>query len=210
MTPIKALIGSFVFFALVFGGGYVLYKHSGFFVYEHSPMRYMPDMHQTRVLRPQREYNFYKNKSGSRLAPKGTLARGLKPYAFTKKTNALKIPKKKNPLKISKATVLRGQMLYNSYCIVCHGTEGAGEGSVVGPFPNPPSLHTKKILRFADSQIFHVITTGQNLMGSYASQIRPEDRWAIIHYIRVLQLSQNPSKADIKAFEDVLAKGGAD
>ena len=98
---------------------------------------------------------------------------------------------------------MRGQYVYNTNCVVCHGADGAGNGSVVGAFPNPPSLLADKIRDYADSQIYHVVVNGQNIMGSYAPQIPEKDRWALIHYIRVLQLADRPSDQDINAFDSI-------
>jgi mono/diheme cytochrome c family protein len=97
-----------------------------------------------------------------------------------------------NPLPRNRTTIARGQQMYNSYCIVCHGAKGKGDGNVVPKFPMPPSLHSDKVRGYPDGAIFHVMTAGQNLMSSYASQIDPADRWAIVHYIRALQASVNP------------------
>jgi mono/diheme cytochrome c family protein len=108
-----------------------------------------------------------------------------------------------NPVTADLATVKRGQKVYMTYCVVCHGPKGYGDGYVVPPFSQPPSLQSEKIRGYADSQIFHVITVGQNVMGSYAPQIREQDRWAVIHYLRVLQRAENPNDDDIKAFENI-------
>jgi mono/diheme cytochrome c family protein len=64
-------------------------------------------------------------------------------------------------------------------------------------FPNPPTLHSDKVRNWADANIYHVISNGQNVMPSYAKQISRDDRWAIVNYIRVLQRSQNAKDSDI-------------
>jgi mono/diheme cytochrome c family protein len=63
----------------------------------------------------------------------------------------------------------------------------------------PPSLLSEKVRAWPDSRIFHIITRGQNLMPSYASQILPEDRWAAVHYVRALQRAAHPTAADLAA-----------
>jgi mono/diheme cytochrome c family protein len=110
----------------------------------------------------------------------------------------------KNPLPRTKAVLKRGQHFYDTYCIVCHGKRGEGDGNIIPKFPRPPSLQSDKVRQWSDGRIYHVITMGQNVMPSYASQIEPKDRWAIIHYIRVLQRSLNPTDEDIKAYEKSL------
>lgn len=87
------------------------------------------------------------------------------------------------------AGVLHGQKLFDTYCIVCHGKYAMGDGTVPQRgFPAPPSLLDRKERDFTDGRIFHVITTGQNnVMPSYAGALTPEDRWAVVSYVRALQ-----------------------
>jgi mono/diheme cytochrome c family protein len=107
----------------------------------------------------------------------------------------------KNPLRPTMATLKRGQTIFNTYCIVCHGPAGLGDGYIVPRYPRPPSLQSDKVRNWPDGNIYHVITVGQNVMPSYASQIAPGDRWAVIHYVRALQRSQHPSAADVQEAE---------
>ncbi|MEQ8767946.1 MAG: c-type cytochrome [Planctomycetota bacterium] len=81
----------------------------------------------------------------------------------------------------------RGQRLYETFCQVCHGPGGEGDGPVIGAFPNPPSLLAEHARQMADGQIYHVIRHGQGIMASYAGQVRPLDRWRIVLYVRRLQ-----------------------
>ncbi|MDB5039028.1 MAG: hypothetical protein JWQ35_2556 [Bacteriovoracaceae bacterium] len=187
-----------------------IYKHSGIFQYAHNPLQYMPNMHHTKALIPQRGYDFFPDHAGVRVPPAGTLAKTQQPYPYAKTVPATDVPKYSNPTPISREVVLRGQKVFMTTCVVCHGPSGLGNGYVVPPFPQPPSLQSDKIRGYADSQIFHVISVGQNSMGSYAPQIREEDRWAVIHYIRVLQISEKPSEEDLKAFDSLIqnTKGG--
>ena len=87
------------------------------------------------------------------------------------------------------AGVQRGQKLFNTVCIVCHGKYALGDGTVPQRgFPAPPSLLDRKERDFTDGRIFHVITTGQNnVMPPYAGVLTPEDRWAVVSYVRALQ-----------------------
>jgi mono/diheme cytochrome c family protein len=57
---------------------------------------------------------------------------------------------------------------------------------------------TNRIINYSDGRIYHIITTGQNVMPSYSRQITKEERWAIVDYIRVLQRAQNASQSDIQ------------
>lgn len=130
---------------------------------------------------------------------KGTVPRGFTPYnpGITDAIEAGKLLR--NPLIKNEATLQRGQKMYNTYCLVCHGPYGEGDGTVVPKFARPPSLQSDKIINFADGGIYHIISNGQNRMPSYASQILQNDRWAIVHYIRALHRAKHPSQDDLKA-----------
>jgi hypothetical protein len=67
-----------------------------------------------------------------------------------------------------------------------------------GQFPNPPTLHSDKVRNWPDGNIYHVMTDGQNIMPSYATQVSKDDRWAIVQHIRVLQRAQNAKESDLK------------
>jgi mono/diheme cytochrome c family protein len=145
---------------------------------------YMPDMVYSPAYKAQ--------KPGSlRLPVAGTVSRDFEAYPYAAHRDPNETPRigrwLENPLPPTRAVLERGRKVFNTFCIVCHGPEGEGDGTVVPKFPRPPSLQSEKIRGYPDGSIFHVITVGQNLMPSYASQIPAEDRWAGIHYLRALQ-----------------------
>ncbi len=154
---------------------------------------YMPDMVYSPAFKAQKE-------GAMRMPVKGTVPRNYVPYAYAKDPERAG-RELKNPLRKTGDTLVRGQALYNTYCIVCHGVAGEGDGTVVPKFPRPPSLQSDKVRGWSDGRIYHVISVGQNLMPSYASQIATADRWAVIHYIRALQRSKHPTPSDLKAGE---------
>ena len=87
----------------------------------------------------------------------------------------------------------RGQDRYNIYCRPCHDGTGSGQGMVIKRAnwqPPPPSFHQERIRQMPDGQLFATITHGARLMPSYGARIPVEDRWAIVSYVRALQLSQ--------------------
>jgi len=97
------------------------------------------------------------------------------------------------PIPITKELVDRGQERFNIYCIVCHGPTGNGDGMIVRRgFPKPPTYHDDRLRNAPVGHFFDVITSGWGKMNSYAYQVPPADRWAIVAYIRALQTSQNP------------------
>ena len=122
--------------------------------------------------------------------PEGAIPRGFDPYPFKGAPEAAAALV--NPLKSDDPKVIdRGKLAFGRYCVPCHGETAAGDGLVVKKgFPAPPSLMTQKVRDWSDGSIYHVISEGQNIMPSYASQVRREDRWAAIRYIRKLQSEQ--------------------
>lgn len=155
---------------------------------------FMPDMYYSPAIKAQEE-------GGMRMPVKGTVPRGFTPYDYAVENNEDLGRKLVNPLTRTKAVMLRGQQQFNTYCLVCHGAYGEGDGSVVPKMPRPPSLQSEKVQKWPDGRIFHVISAGQNVMPSYSTQIAQEDRWAIVHYIRALQRAKHPSEADLKTAE---------
>lgn len=138
---------------------------------------------------------------GLRMPPEGTIPNNFEPYPYSKDDGDLAGKALHNPLRPTKAVLLRGQKLYETYCVVCHGPKGDGAGYIVPKFPQPPPLFSEKVTKWSDGRIFHVLTRGQNLMPSYASQVTADERWAIINYVRVLQRAAHPSDADLKALQ---------
>lgn len=98
------------------------------------------------------------------------------------------------PVPVTKELVDRGEERYKVFCIVCHGPVGSGDGMVVRRgFSKPPTYHDDRLRNAPVGHFYDVITNGQGRMNSYASQVPPADRWAIVAYIRALQISQNPN-----------------
>lgn len=96
------------------------------------------------------------------------------------------------PFTITLAVLERGQERYNIFCSPCHGLLGGGRGIIVDyGLREPPSFHTPELRREPPGYYFDLISRGTRVMPRYASRIAPQDRWAIVAYIRALQLSQN-------------------
>lgn len=92
-----------------------------------------------------------------------------------------------NPLEATAANLGRGKQVFENVCIVCHGPGGAGDGPVIGRFPNPPSLTAAHARGYPDGRIVHVISRGQGIMPPHAAQVLIEDRWRLVLYLRELQ-----------------------
>lgn len=163
--------------------------------------------------------DFFKDGRASRDLPEGTVARGLlkdnkafytgkidnpNPNAQVQTTtdasgNTLvsSFPNDIDefPIPVTKEVVDRGQDRFNIYCIVCHGPVGAGDGMVVRRgFVKPPTYHDDRLRNAPVGHFFDVISNGWGRMNGYAAQIPAADRWAIVAYIRALQVSQNSTE----------------
>jgi mono/diheme cytochrome c family protein len=88
----------------------------------------------------------------------------------------------------------RGEHVFNSFCVPCHGPNATGTGTVTQRgVPPPPSLLAQHAVAMKDGQLFHILTYGQNNMASYAGQISRADRWDVIAYVRSLQAASVPA-----------------
>jgi mono/diheme cytochrome c family protein len=104
------------------------------------------------------------------------------------------------PFAVTKEVVERGQDRYNVYCAPCHDRTGSGDGMIVKRgYRKPPSYHIDRLRQVSNGHIYDVITRGFGAMPDYSAQIPPRDRWAIVSYVRALQLSQNATPADVPA-----------
>lgn len=103
-----------------------------------------------------------------------------------------------SPAELRRALLLRGQERFNIHCSVCHGRLGDGDGMIVRRgFRKPPSYHVDRLREAPAGHFYDVMTHGFGAMASYASRIDVEDRWAIVAYIRALQLSQHAELGDV-------------
>jgi mono/diheme cytochrome c family protein len=159
-----------------------------------QPFNWMMDQAKVKAQKPS---ELFKDGIGMRPPVEGTVARGFLPYPYKGKPDeAAKYLM--NPLLPTEGVLERGKSKFLVFCSPCHGNFGRGDSRLAGQFPNPPTLHSDKVRTWPDGSIYHVITEGQNVMPSYAAQIPRDDRWAIVHFIRVLQRAQNPKESDLK------------
>lgn len=117
----------------------------------------------------------------------GTIARGYHPFHYGKGDAEAERAGREltNPFHQDDPVALeKGKFLFETYCLVCHGPEGKGDGPIASKIPPPTSYKSERVMGFLPGRIFHVITLGSNKMPSYAAQLTPEDRWLIITYIR--------------------------
>jgi hypothetical protein len=117
------------------------------------------------------------------------------------------VPKESNafPLPLTPELLKRGQERYRIFCSPCHGIQGDGNGMVsMRGMKHPPSYHDPRLRQVSNGYLYDVITNGFGGMLSYSAQIPPADRWAIIAYVRALQLSRNAPVSELPP--DVRAK----
>lgn len=150
---------------------------------------------------------FFDDGRSARPLVEGAVARGAleqDALAATKDSNVF-------PLPLTEALVARGAERYAIFCSVCHGRLGDGNGMVVQRgFRRPPSYHIDRLRQAPHGYFYDVITNGFGVMPDYAAQIPPEDRWAIIAYIRALQLSRHAPVNELPApLRENLAPRGA-
>lgn len=184
----------------------------------HRPFQIFPDMKRQLKLRPQTPNGFFASGLSSQLPPPGTIdqsqplrvgeqqvyrfedlpvntglpaSAGRKPGA----TNFVEL----NPFPVTGRLLARGQQRYTIYCAPCHGAIGDGNGITkkIGAMAIVANLHDKRIVELADGELFNTVSNGKNNMQGYAPQIVVEDRWAIIAYLRALQLSRLGSVEDL-------------
>jgi len=163
------------------------------------------DMHNQPKYRAFAHNAFFEDQRASRPLVDGVVPRGHldADSAFFQGVSG-GAPVTANPLGTSLEVLRRGQQRYNIYCTPCHDQTGSGEGMIVQRgYKQPPSMHDPRLRAVPDGYFFQVITNGFGTMPAYAAQVPARDRWAIVAYIRALQLSQNATLADVPESERV-------
>jgi mono/diheme cytochrome c family protein len=140
----------------------------------------------------QRKYTTY---ARADLWDDGTSARPL-PDHVVAQSDEKREQEIRTPPKVTRVLLARGRERYEIYCSPCHGLDGRADGIIVRRgFPKPPSYLEPRLMKAPASTFFDAITNGYGVMYSYAARVPPRDRWAIIAYIRALQLSQHATLA---------------
>lgn len=106
------------------------------------------------------------------------------------------------PIPIDRPLLTRGRLIFDRHCAVCHGRTGEGNGITTRYGMNPPpTYHSDRLREETDGYIYQVITEGRNTMGPYGGRIAPDDRWAIVAHVRVLQRAFHATLADVPESE---------
>jgi hypothetical protein len=152
------------------------------------------DMANQPKAKPLSPSDFFADGRSERPLIENTVARG------SIADDALVVPKDSNafPLPVNAALLERGEARYKIYCTPCHGLQGDGNGLIVmRGMKRPPSYHIDRLRQAPNGYYFDVVTNGFGAMYSYSAQIPSKDRWAIIAYVRALQLSHNVKVAEL-------------
>ena len=176
------------------------------------PILIIPDLNRQFKLRPEQPNGFFASGLSSQLPPPGTIPRSqpmqtvsgpVYPYEdspantglITGTTNFVET----NPLPVTPALLRQGQEQFEIDCTPCHGALGDGNGIMkkIGVMPAVANLHDKRIVEMTNGEIFNTVTRGKGLMAAYGPTVSIKDRWAIIAYVRALQLSWLGSTNDL-------------
>ena len=156
-------------------------------------------MHNQPKYRPLREAPFFQDGASARPLVEGTVARGTlreDDAFFTGKIGNTLVTEL--PFPVDQQVLDRGQERYDIFCAPCHDRTGNGRGMVVQRgYRQPTSLHIDRLRQAPPGHFFDVMTNGLGAMPDYRTQIPPRDRWAIVAYLKALQLSQHAPASDI-------------
>jgi len=170
--------------------------------HETRPLMIIPDMEFQPKYLPQGYTTFYPDFRTMRTPPAGTVAAGTfhDDAAYYQGKTAGGEFILHNPRPVTMDLLERGRARFNIYCSPCHDRTGSGQGMIIGyGYVPPPTFHQARIREVPDGYIFDVITHGIRNMPSYGAQVPVDDRWAIVAYLRALQLSQNAALSDVPA-----------
>jgi len=167
------------------------------------------DMANEGRYKPLEASEFFEDGMVSRQPVEGTVARGqlfADDHLYRGIVDGA--PAETFPFEVTAAVLERGRERYQIFCTPCHDQLGTGNGIVVQRgFRRPSSFHVDGLRTAPPGHFYDVMTNGFGSMPSYAAQIRAEDRWAIVAYIRALQLSQNANEAELGT-QDLEQLGG--
>jgi mono/diheme cytochrome c family protein len=175
------------------------------------------DMHDQPKYKPYRQSEFFADGQAMRPFVAGTVARGTlrdaTPFNTGKSGDDFVT---EIPVPVTAELLERGRGEFQVFCSPCHGRTGRGDGVIVQRgFKRPTSYHVDRLRQMPIGYLFDVITNGYGAMADYAAQVPIEDRWAIVAYVRTLQLSQYAPETDVPAdrraeLEASLQTGGED
>ena len=161
-----------------------------------------PSMEHQPKPRPQSQSKFFADGRADRVPPQHTVARGmlrLDDHRFAGKAGGDQFAKGfPADVAVDMTLLARGRDRYDIYCAVCHGQSGDGNGITKRyGMGATPSYHDDRLRNMPEGELYHVITNGRNTMLPYADKLSPDDRWAVVAYVRALQRAQQGTAADV-------------
>jgi len=143
----------------------------------------------------QEESGFFPDGSGMRMPVEGVVSRISMPYNVKDQDTAAVLG---NPVPRSGTVLRKGRQTFNNYCSVCHGVLGDGRATLTAAYSaKPTNLLSQSIVGLSDGSMYHVLMEGKNSMPSYAADLSQDERWAVQHYVRVLQRALNAKDEDV-------------
>lgn len=158
------------------------------------------DMHDQPKYQPYEKSTFFPDQRAARPVIDGTVARGHlnEDRWFYEGRGPANETVAELPSPVTAEALRHGRERYDIYCSPCHDRTGSGNGMIVQRgYIKPTSFHDDRLRSAPVGHFFNAMTNGFGVMPSYAAQIPPADRWAIVAYVRALQLSQNATQADV-------------
>lgn len=174
------------------------------------PIEVFPDMDHQAKYKPQAESRFFADGRSDRPLPAGTVPRGrtvAADPAFLRADDFHYAGKaadgsfaKGFPLPVTEGLIRRGQDRYQIYCAPCHGSLGDGQGITKSyGMLATPTFHDDRLRAMVEGEIYNTVTNGKNTMLGYADKLSPDDRWAVIAYLRALQRAHHGTINDVPA-----------
>lgn len=167
------------------------------------PDTFFPEMNKQAKYKPQASSEFFADGRADRPLPPGVVPRGFlrdDDHLYRGKTAdgqwAKGFPA---AVKVDARLLARGRERFTIYCAPCHGAAGDGNGITKQyGMGATPSYHDDRLRNMAEGEIFNTITNGVKTMSPYGDKLVPEDRWAVIAYVRALQRAQNSRVEDVE------------
>ena len=172
------------------------------------PIEMWPDMDHQAKYKPQAESKFFADGRADRAIPAGAVPRGHgveADAAYLRADDAHYAGKNADgsfvrgfPVEVTRELLARGQNRYQIYCAPCHGAIGDGNGITKSyGMVATPTYHDARLRDMAEGEIYNTISNGKNTMLSYADKLSPDDRWAVIAYVRALQRAAHATIDDV-------------
>lgn len=159
----------------------------------------MSHMEEQPRLDPQQADAFFGDGFGMRMPVAGTVARGHMPLGVASQEEAAGLV---NPLPRTPEVLALGKHIFHNRCELCHGALADGKPTLTAAYgAKPANLQAQQFRDYPDGKIFWVITKGKNAMPGHEADLDPDKRWAVVHYLRALQRSQNAKDEDLATGE---------